>query len=275
MKKFWSLFHYGLFLASFASNFAVLYKVPLNLGQPFYSTYSIANTASSLLITLVFTWIAKSNQIKKYTILILLSTFLLGWWIGGLIGIAVIYPLAMLCSDYSVSQAKIIKCNTAYRLTMVLTSILFVIPTLSFQSAILLRIGASMLFYTYILFREKEMHALKIKSPIAFMIFAYFFYSGTLMVIPWLSNSDVNIKVWFLTAQISLGILLKRADFLTRGSYKTSFIVNLFTYLFASFVVIFASTYSFNLIYLALVIISSIGLIFATDRLLIKSEEKC
>jgi len=272
MKRFWSLAQFGLFIASFASNFIVLFKVPLNDAQSFYAAYSIANTVFSLLITLIFTWVAVSKNRKLCTVALILIACLVTAYMWGIVGVAIIYPLAILCGDYAVSQAREIKLNTPYRLVMVFTSGLFFLPGLTFETALIMRIGLSLCFYAYVLLREKELLRLDISSPIAFLVTVYIFYSGTLMVIPWLNSSAVDVKVWYLAAQVSLGLLLKRADFLTRSSFKASKSVNLFSYSGAVTVIIGASIYAFNWIYGILLTISSLGLIMAVNKLLIKKE---
>lgn len=272
MSRFWSLAQFGLFIASFASNFIVLFKVPLAEAQPFYAAYSIANTVFSLLITLIFTWVAISKHRKNCTVFLVVVACVASIMLGGMVGVAVIYPLAMLCGDYAVSQAKGIKLNTPYRVLMVLTTALFFIPGLPFEIAVLIRIGASLIFYVFILLQEEELLKLDIRSPIAFLISVYIFYSGTLIVIPWLNSSAVDVKIWYLAAQVSLGLLLKRADFLTRSSFKASRSINYVSYLGASTVIICASIYAFNWVYALLLIASSLGLILAVDKLLIKKE---
>ncbi len=272
MKAFWSLAQFALFIASFASNFIVLFKVPLVDAQPFYATYSIANTSFSLLITLIFTWVGIGRNRKIYTLILIVVACGVAFALGGIVGVAVIYPLAMLCGDYAVSQAKSIKLNTPYRVLMVLTTILFFIPRLPFEMAVLIRIGASLLFYTLILYQEEELLKLDIRSPVAFLVTVYVFYSGTLMVIPWLNSSAVDVKSWYLAAQVSLGLLLKRADFLTRSSFKASRSVNFISYLGAFVVITGASIYAFNWVYALLLIMSSLGLIFAVNKLLMKKE---
>lgn len=272
MSRFWSLAQFGLFIASFASNFIVLFKVPLAEAQSFYAAYSISNTAFSLLITLIFTWIGASKHRKICTVILVVIACGTAIALGGMVGVAVIYPLAMLCGDYAVSQAKGIKLNTPYRVLMVLTTALFFIPGLPFEIAVLIRIGASLIFYVFILLQEEELLKLDIRSPIAFLITVYVFYSGTLIAIPWLNSSPVDVKIWYLAAQVSLGLLLKRADFLTRSSFKASQSVNFISYCGASVVIIGASIYSFNWIYALLLIVSSLGLILAVDKILIKKE---
>jgi hypothetical protein len=272
MKRFWSLAQFGLFVASFASNFIVLFKVPLTEAQHFYAAYSIANTVFSLLITLIFTWVVISKRRKMCTVALIIIASVIGAYIGGTAGLAVIYPLAMLCGDYAVSQAKEVKLNTPYRLVMVCTSGLFFYPGLSFELALIMRVAVSTLFYAYVLLREKELLGLDISSPIAFLITIYVFYSGTLMAIPWLNHSAADVKVWYLAAQVSLGLLLKRADFLTRSSFGVSKSVNVVSYLGATAVIIAAGIYAFNLVYVALLTISSLGLIMAVNKLLIKKR---
>ena len=272
MKRFLSLTQFALFIASFASNFVVLFKVPLTDAQPFYAAYSISNTAFSLLITLIFTWVGISRYRKICTLVLVVIACGAAIVLGGIVGAAVIYPLAMLCGDYAVSQAKNIKLNTPYRVLMVLTTTLFFIPYLPFQIAVLIRIGISLLFYIFILFKDGELLKLDIRSPIAFLVTVYVFYSGTLIAIPWLNSSAVDVKIWYLAAQVSLGLLLKRADFLTRSSFKVSRSVNLISYLGAFVVIAGASIYAFNWVYALLLIMSSLGLIFAVDKLLIKKE---
>jgi len=272
MRRLKSLGQFALFLASFASNFVVLFKVPLIEAQRFYAAYSIANTSFSLFITLIFTWVGISQHRKIYTLMLTVIACGIAIALGGVAGLAVIYPLAMLCGDYAVSQAKHIKLNTPYRVLMVLTTSLFFIPILPFEFAVLMRIGVSLLFYAYILCQENELLRLDIKSPIAFLVTVYVFYSGTLMAIPWLNSSAVEVKIWYLAAQISLGLLLKRADFLTRSSFKTSRGVNFISYFGASIVIIGASIYAFNWIYALLLAISALGLILAVNMLLTKKE---
>lgn len=274
MRKFWSLAQFALFLASFASNFIVLFKVPTIEAQPFYSAYSISNTAFSLLITLTFTLVNVSANRKFFTLIWLFLALALATAFGGLVGVAIIYPLAMLCGDYAVSQAKNIKLNTPYRVLMVLATLLFFIPSLSFDLAVLIRSALSISFYIYILYYEEELLKLDIHSPLAFLIAIYVFYSGTLMAIPWLNSSPVEVKTWYLAAQISLGLLLKRADFLTRSAFKVSRSVNFLSYFGASIVILGAAMYAFNWIYALLLTISALGLVFAVDNLLIKKEVK-
>ena len=272
MSRFWSLAQFGLFIASFASNFIVLFKVPLAEAQPFYAAYSIANTAFSLLITLIFTWVCISKHRKICTVILVVVACGAAIAMGGMVGVAVIYPLAMLCGDYAVSQAKSIKLNTPYRVLMVLTTALFFIPGLPFEISVLIRIGASLIFYIFILLQEEELLKLDIRSPVAFLITVYVFYSGTLIAIPWLNSSAIDVKIWFLAAQVSLGLLLKRADFLTRSSFRASRSVNFVSYFGASVVIIGTSIYAFNWVYALLLIVSSLGLILAVDKLLIKKE---
>jgi hypothetical protein len=272
MSRFWSLAQFGLFIASFASNFIVLFKVPLAEAQPFYAAYSIANTAFSLLITLIFTWVCISKYRKICTVILVVIACGAAIAMGGMVGVAVIYPLAMLCGDYAVSQAKSIKLNTPYRVLMVLTAALFFIPGLPFEISVLIRIGASLIFYIFILLQEEELLKLDIRSPVAFLITVYIFYSGTLIAIPWLNSSAIDVKIWYLAAQVSLGLLLKRADFLTRSSFKASRSVNFVSYFGASVVIIGTSIYDFNWVYALLLIVSSLGLILAVDKLLIKKE---
>ena len=204
MSRFWSLAQFGLFIASFASNFIVLFKVPLAEAQPFYAAYSIANTAFSLLITLIFTWVCISKYRKICTVILVVIACGAAIAMGGMVGVAVIYPLAMLCGDYAVSQAKSIKLNTPYRVLMVLTAALFFIPGLPFEISVLIRIGASLIFYIFILLQEEELLKLDIRSPVAFLITVYIFYSGTLIAIPWLNSSAIDVKIWYLAAQVSL-----------------------------------------------------------------------
>jgi hypothetical protein len=155
---------------------------------------------------------------------------------------------------------------------MVLTAALFFIPGLPFEISVLIRIGASLIFYIFILLQEEELLKLDIRSPVAFLITVYIFYSGTLIAIPWLNSSAIDVKIWYLAAQVSLGLLLKRADFLTRSSFKASRSVNFVSYFGASVVIIGTSIYDFNWVYALLLIVSSLGLILAVDKLLIKKE---
>lgn len=272
MTRFRGLAQFALFVASFASNFIVLFKVPLAEAQPFYAAYSISNTVFSLLITLIFTWVGISRHRKICTAILLVFALAVGIALGGLVGVAIIYPLAMLCGDYAVSQAKNIKLNTPYRALMILTSTFFFIPELSFEIAVLIRIAISLIFYMLVMYKDDQLLKLDIRSPIAFLVTVYIFYSGTLMVIPWLNSSAVEVKIWYLAAQISLGLLLKRADFLTRSSFKMSQSVNLISYSGASLVIAGAAIYAFNWIYVVLLVIGSLGLILAVNKLLINKE---
>ena len=253
-----------LFLGSFAANFIALAAVPLSDAKEFYGLYAISNTVFSLVFTVLFSTSAFENYRKVSMLITVLVASVFSLMIFGKNALWLIYPLMLLVGDYSVSQAGSEDDNFNFRILLILSATLFIIPYIQFYVAIILRIGIVSLFYLKISLSNKRYENLKIKSPLYFLIAVYICYSGSQMLIPSLNASSEKIKFWYLASQIGLGLLLKRADFLSRtvslNSSYVSFVSVGGALLPPMFGVIFFPDYRFILIY----VFSSVGIFYAT-----------
>ena len=261
------MFHFILFLGSFAANFVAMWRAPVDSAPLFYSSYAIASALGSLLTTGVFTFLKQSRYLKIGFILgITLLTLVEVSFQGSSALVPALYAGTILLGDYGISQSGARGLNTIYRFVMILTTLLFFVPNLEFNSAILIRSGIAFLFFSTTLGFGLKYSQITLKAPWKFTALAYIFYSGTLILLPRLEATNEVIKNWYLITQLGLALILKVADFTSRSIYSitrriefvtlTSVISLLFLGLFLTPSFLFASVYC----------IGAAGLWFAVKR---------
>jgi len=210
--------HFFLFLFSYALNPLIIFRAPDSETEVFLTLYATFSIVFSLLLTVVFSnkFCIKHLKIAINIILIFLIPIILLGDKSQLIWI--LYPLSLLLGDYICTQSASPRVSIIFRVILILTALPFLFPSLDFTIWLIVRMVMCFMFIIIINIKVNKYKILDIKSPIKWIFTTYFFYSGALLVTPYLSSgSPTSIKVWFITLQVGLGLILKQLDFSVRS----------------------------------------------------------
>jgi len=180
----------------------------------------------------------------------------------------IIYPLVLLAGDYSASQVGTEDDNFLFRVSLIGTAAFFLMPIVPFSIAIALRMSVVLLFIIKLTFSRNVFYPLKIKSPIYFLATVYICYSGVMIVIPLLPGTEDRMKFWYLASQVGLGLLLKRADFLSRASTLNSPYLSILSFGGAALMPVIGVILFPDFRYILIYLFGAAGLIYATRYLM-------
>lgn len=211
-----SRFGLPLYAAVIASNILVILQVPGPESAAFLKSYAAASLVAGIGIGLLFGGQRTRSVIALVATGIFVAVALLILSKVGMVAIA--YALALLTSDYVVSQSASPRLVLIYRTGLVLS----ILPLALFQEAVFwptiyLRIAVAAGACAAAIYVSQRFEPLKLRSAFAYIVQTHVLYFGTLAVIPWLATTE-QMKLWYVATQIALSLQLKLMDFRIRGS---------------------------------------------------------
>ncbi|MFV8366705.1 hypothetical protein [Flavobacterium sp. XS1P27] len=211
--------YFILFVLSFALNPLIIGYLPIEYTKEFLSCFAIANLIFSLLFTLCFGWL-KTAKTANYWIPSIAFILLLSVLFFGNRALWFYYTFILLAADYSVTQTSSLKISLYYRIYLISSVLLLVCFKNFFYEFIIIRSVVCTMFVFVVILSKKEFCPLSLKSPWKMILITFTFYSGTLALLPNIFDNQnlLNLKVWYVGAQVGLGLILKELDFSTRAN---------------------------------------------------------
>jgi hypothetical protein len=209
--------HFILFLISYALNPVIIMMVPDQSAERFLSVYAIGSIVFSLYFTFIFSQQKVIRFSRSLILLVIFVITLASIITGDVIMLWVIYPFALLAGDYVCTQSGSSKYTLIFRCVLIFSALPFIIFSDMFSEMIFLRVAICLLFMLYILIKVKDFMLLTIESTVKWVSITYVFYSGSLLLVPLSGGDGEHIKIWFVTMQIGLGLILKKLDFSVRA----------------------------------------------------------
>lgn len=237
--------NFFLFLLSYILNPVIIHSIPQNIVSQFLTTYMWANVFFSLAFTIFF-----STKIIKYAYVFIIVSFIFLVALVFLEGnyVWAILPFSILLGDYLCTQAAEGRISYFFRLVLIFTALPFVYPDGNFSLLIVIRIVAILTFGFWLMFKNRKPKRLNISFPVKWIATTYVFYSGTLLLLPYLLTDDTELKYWFIITQVGLGIVLKKLDFEVRSVSENIRKVGLLIYIGACALPLLLSIYYFSAI---------------------------
>lgn len=254
--------NFFLFLVSYILNPVIIHSIPQDIVSQFLTTYMWANVIFSLAFTIFF-----STKLIKYAysfivisfIVLLVLIFFEGNYVWAIL------PFSILLGDYLCTQAAEGKISYTFRLVLIFTALPFIFPESDFLLFIVLRVGAILVFGFYLMLINKKPKRLEIAFPIKWIATTYLFYSGTLLLLPYLILDSYELKYWFIVTQVGLGLVLKKLDFEVRSVNENIRKIGVVIYVAAFSLPLVISVYYFNvsaifIYYLSFLALAYLGL---------------
>jgi hypothetical protein len=252
--------HFILFLTSAASNALVLLSIPHLAVAEFLNILTLANIVFSLLFTLMFSYNITAKLAPYWLVTACMFSIVAVAFLPDFV-IWIVYPLSLLGADYATSQTGSTKLSYFYRISIILSTIPFLVSQSFFDTALLCRTGISLIFILYSVSQRKDFSKLIVNSPFRMILVTYTFYSGSLLMLTIIPNTNpLSIKFWYVGSQIGLGLILKLIDFKIRSIASTFSLINQVILLFASLLPILLFTIYPSFLYLAIYSISALAL---------------
>jgi hypothetical protein len=220
--------HFVLFLVSYALNPLIVLMVPDHDAELFLGVYAIGSVVFSLYFTFIFSQEKLLNFSKGLILFVVAMVGAMALLTGELLWLWVAYPFSLLAGDYVCTQSGVAKFTLIFRGVLIFSALPFLIFTDMFSGLIALRIALCLVFMLFMLYVVKSFVVLSIESTIKWISVTYIFYSGSLLLVPLLGGEGAHIKIWFVTMQGGLGLILKRRDFSVRAvNDKTKILLQL------------------------------------------------
>jgi len=202
------------------SNILVIVFVPERLLDAFVTYYAGASMIVGTGVVYIFSSDAFSQVLKRYvrkTFLALAFNFFLAIVVSSFELLVTIYAISILASDYYVTQAAGSRTIYAYRLSLAISTFIFLLFLHADQSAFTWLLTArTVLALVFILFiKADRITSLNLTSPLRYIAGTHLVYFGSLALLPWIS-SGIQLKNWYVTYQVGYSALLKIADFTIR-----------------------------------------------------------
>lgn len=242
------MLRYFLYGLSYLSTLLIVVAMPQSISKDFLQIFSTSSAVFGILVVILFTSNSSLSRTRSY-LPILLLMFSIFTLIGNQKASWVIYPFALLISDYSTSQSGSTSLPMNYRVIMIISSVPFFLYPDLFNSFIKLRILICLLFSGLAFYTTKSFVMLKIKKIYSTLIISNFGYFGTLFCLTLVVN-DAYLKMWYVGTQIALSLLLRRFDYLIRNNVVNDNSMDAATYFVVILISLILMAYYFN--YLAL-----------------------
>lgn len=266
-ENYHKLANFALFIISFNANIFILISAPSNLTSTYVKSYTCSSALFSILIFIIFTAKIDSKKIKLICTLVPIVFFINLLVIKEELLLFILYPAIILEADYLVTQSISLKLVNIFRLVLILTAIPFLLTDLNFINLIEIRSLILLGFVSFVVSSKKIVMPLKIIYPYKFMALSYIFYTGVLLLFPYISSDSSELKVWYLTTQVGLAVILKIADFSMRESYNSNKALYNMVYAISFTIPILSMLKYPNFIFLSLYFIGYLGLMYATKQL--------
>jgi hypothetical protein len=201
------------------SNILIILKINDLLIKNFLQVYTLTTLISSILLIIYLS--TKRKGIKKILIFVSLwiATLLI---LNNNILLWIIYSISLVLFDY-LSTFQNNKASKFLRILFSLIPFFFYFNIFSLDQLIILRI---VIFFVFLLFvlSDNNKNKLNIKKPFRYIIQTHIGYYGGLYILTLLLTS--NLKLFYLTQQITLSIILKIMDIKLRNIKFFKFIKN-------------------------------------------------
>ena len=201
------------------SNILVILKINDLLIKSFLQVYTLTTLISTILLIKYLS--SKRKKIKKVLIfvslwcatLLILNNSMLLW---------IIYSLSLVFFDY-LSTFQNNKTSKFLRILFSLIAVFFYFNIFSLNQLIILRI---VIFYIFLLFvlNDNNRNKLNIEKPFLYILQTHIGYYGGLYILTLILTSD--LKLFYLTQQITLSIILKIMDIKLRNIKFFKYIKN-------------------------------------------------
>ena len=254
-----------LYLASYASSLIVFIKIPSSASISFLQYYSVANILGSLSITMLLTNGIGVNIQKAFFYLAIFAVFCLNFL--GVKFVYLSYPIALLVSDYLISQTQSSNVIKYYRIFIAFAAITFFFD-IDFVTQIKIRNIILISSALYCLVKSTIIRSLEIKSSILYLFIIYCSYSGVLFCVARLPMLPDEVKYWYIATQIGLALQLKLMDYSSRVKNPLDTRMQTLINLLIFGVLVLVLIFYFNIIPFFLYLFGWAGLYMAKRRFL-------
>lgn len=207
-----------VFLGSFLSNIIILWLVPAFQVKDFASFYLIGNAIFSLLVYYQFTNVVNEKHVG-WSLYILSALFFL---LLGIEQTSIIlyffYPYFYLIADYLASQKFSRRTVKLYRLATLFTVSPFFLLENKFDFSLTIRIIFFIISAFVFQNVSDKITPLAIRARWKFVFLCYLSYTLPLYLITAFSENPFELKVWYVSTQIGIAIVLKYYEFSGRGN---------------------------------------------------------
>ncbi|MBD8548172.1 hypothetical protein [Sphingomonas sp. CFBP 8760] len=214
------MFHFGLYLLSFAANTLVILTAPADLLRSYVLIYNGASVVFSLLFFIYFSQFATVRRSIVLVSIFVTALLAIGSGAGWYETCIIAYPGLLILTDYLATQSYGIRVVTGFRILMIVSAAPFLLMPAQFTTNIVIRVALLAVMAAAFAIAAKESHRLLVKSPIRFQIGNYLFYNGTLSLMALVVRTPEALRWWYLAAQIGLVLILKVLDYSLRRAYS-------------------------------------------------------
>lgn len=210
-----------IYLLSFLSNIIIIWMVPSAEVKEFASTYILGNALFSLLIYYQFTNIVNERKIWLFFYIFLAFFVALICVAYDTIFLYFFYPYFYLLADHLASQKLSNQRVRLYRVVTLFTIIPFAIPETNFELNLFIRVAFFTIAAFYFHFVNVKISPLVITSRWLFVFFCYLSYTLPLYIISHIADNPSQLKIWYISTQVGIALLLKYYEFSARGAGKS------------------------------------------------------
>ena len=177
------------------------------------------------------------------------------------------YPIALLVSDYLISQTQSSNVIKYYRIFIAFAAITFFFD-IDFVTQIKIRNIILISSALYCLVKSTIIRSLEIKSSILYLFIIYCSYSGVLFCVARLPMLPDEVKYWYIATQIGLALQLKLMDYSSRVKNPLDTRMQTLINLLIFGVLVLVLIFYFNIIPFFLYLFGWAGLYMAKRRFL-------
>jgi hypothetical protein len=212
--------NFVLYVLNIVATIVVLIKIPTPIVGNFLEIYSMTSCIVSIFVVFGFS----EKRILESTRTWVIGSSLLVLLVSNKFtshALWVFYPYTILIADYLLTQSSTQKTIQSYRVLMILSSLLFLLPDYDFYVLILMRTLIGLIYVIYALLIYTPPQALKIEKVHLVIIISNLGYFGSLYLMTQFLKDDA-LRIWYLSTQIGLSVMLKLYDFIIRRDHHLS-----------------------------------------------------
>jgi len=223
-----SFANFSLYLASFLASVVITLAAPGDLLKQYLLIYTLASFAFSLLLFLYFSASPTMRGTRLIAVAFFVSFIAVAAARGTYESALFFYPGLLIYADYLVTQSCGIRRVTAYRIFLILSSLLFLAGADFFQTNMIGRVAMIFIVAVALPGKDRIVYKISVQSPIPYLIGNYVFYSGVLYAVTMLTDHNGGLRFWYLMSQAGLVGIIKFYDFSLRKEYSVTPILKRF-----------------------------------------------
>ena len=168
------------------------------------------------------------SHINKFIIFNIFIVFFVFLIFGTNIGLYIFYAIFIVILDYFLTQINQEKINILVKSLIALFSILLFFNFIKFELAIIFRAAPALGLIAYFVILDKKLNKIELKNTSIYLFLTNTIYFGSLFLISFYTPSS-TVKIWYLTYQLGIGILLRFSDLTIRYKFSNYRIITFIT----------------------------------------------